>query len=72
MTERGALTNWRRQRERQVRTEKDSDRARDIHLLETAEGGASHGTERSDRARSTHQLETAEEATSQDTKKATE
>ena len=36
-TERGELTNWRRQIERLVRTRKESDRARGTHFLEAAE-----------------------------------
>ena len=45
-TERGALTNWRQHREGQVRTRKESDRARGTHELETALGGTSQNTER--------------------------
>ena len=35
-TDRGSLTNWRRQTERFVRTPKQSDRPRPTHILETA------------------------------------
>ena len=35
-TKRGALTSWRRHREGQVRTWKESDRERGTHILETA------------------------------------
>src|SRR5580698_8952011 len=45
-TERGALTSWRPHREGQVRTQKESDRARRTHVLETASGGTSQDTER--------------------------
>ena len=40
------LTGWRRHREVQVRTQKESDRARGTHILETASGGISQDTER--------------------------
>ena len=43
---RGALTYWRRRREEQVRIRKESNRARGTHILETASGGTSQGTER--------------------------
>ena len=43
---RGALTNWRRQREEPVRTQKESDQSRCTHILETAEGGTCQDTER--------------------------
>jgi hypothetical protein len=36
-TERGPLTNWRRQREGEVRTRKETERARPTYQLETAE-----------------------------------
>ena len=45
-TERGALTLWRQHREGQVRTWKESDRARGTHFLDTASGGTSQDTER--------------------------
>ena len=45
-TERGALTSWRRHREGQVRTQKESYRARGTHQLETTSGGISQDTER--------------------------
>ena len=45
-TERGALTNWRPNRDRQVRRWKESDRARATHILETASEGTSQDTER--------------------------
>ena len=44
--ERGTLTSWRRHRERQVRTYKESDQARGTHFLETASGATSQDTER--------------------------
>ena len=44
-TDRGVLTNWRRQREGLVRTLKESDRPRRTHLLETAERGTCQDTE---------------------------
>ena len=39
-TERGALTSWRGQRERPVRTQKETDQARRTHDLGTTEGRA--------------------------------
>src|SRR6267142_2058357 len=44
-TERGALTNWRAQTDRQVRTQKQSNRARGTHFLESADGRTSQDTE---------------------------
>jgi len=45
-TKQGALTDWRRQREGQVRTRKERNQARHTHFLETAEGGTSQDKER--------------------------
>jgi hypothetical protein len=45
-TKRGALTIWRPRREGQVKTWKESDRARRTHELETVSGGTSQDTER--------------------------
>ena len=45
-TERGLLTNWRRQTEGLVRTPKQSDRPRRTHSLETVEGGTCQDTQR--------------------------
>ena len=45
-TDRGALTSWRRQWEGLVRTQKETDRQRHTHILETAEGGTCQDTER--------------------------
>ena len=45
-TDRGALTIWRRQRERLVKTRKETDQPRRTHFLETAEGGPCQDTER--------------------------
>jgi hypothetical protein len=45
-TKRGALTPWRRQREKLVRTQKETERARGTHFLEMAEGGTCQDTER--------------------------
>ena len=39
LTERGALTNWRRRREGLVKTQKETDRPRCTDFLETADGG---------------------------------
>ena len=39
LTNRGALTNWRQQREGLVRTRKATNQPRHTHFLETAEGG---------------------------------
>ena len=44
-TRRGALTSWRRHGEVQVRTQKEFDRARGTHSLETVSGGTSQDTE---------------------------
>ena len=41
-----ALTNWRRHREGQIRIQKEYNRARGTHILETALGGTSQDTER--------------------------
>ena len=38
LTKQGALTSWRPQREQLVRTQKESNRAKHTHFLETAEG----------------------------------
>ena len=43
-TDRGPLTNWRRQTERLVRTQKQSDRPRPTHFLETADRGTCQDT----------------------------
>jgi len=45
-TEQGALTSWRPHWEGQVRTQKETDRERGTHSLETRKGGASQDTER--------------------------
>jgi len=45
-TEQGALTNWRVQTDRQVRTQKESDQARGTHFLGSADGQTSQDTER--------------------------
>ena len=44
-TDRGPLTTWRRQRERLVRTWKQSDRPRPTHFLETADRETCQDTE---------------------------
>jgi len=41
VTKQGALTNWRPQKEGQVRTWKESNQARGTYTLETTEGGTS-------------------------------
>ena len=46
LTKGRALTCWRRQRERLVRTRKEANRARGTHELETAEGRICQDTER--------------------------
>ena len=46
LTERGALTSWRQQREGLVRTEKETDSARRTHNLETVDEGTCQNTER--------------------------
>ena len=52
-TDRGALTNWRRHRARLVRTRNETDRQRQTHCLETAEGEACQDAERN-RQRKAH------------------
>ena len=54
-TEGRTLTNWRRQRERLVRTRKEIDREKDTHSLETAEGATCQDKERN-RPRGGHSL----------------
>ena len=46
LTNQGALTSWRQQRERLVRTWKETDQPRHTHILETASGGYCQDTER--------------------------
>ena len=46
VTKQGRLTNWRPQKEGLVRTQKESDQARQTHCLETTEGGTCQNTER--------------------------
>ena len=46
VTKQGRLTDWRPQREGLVRTQKESDQARQTHKLESAEGRASQHKER--------------------------
>ena len=45
-TEKGTFTNWRRQREGLVRTQKETVRAGGTHVLETAEGETCQDMER--------------------------
>jgi hypothetical protein len=45
-SKRGALTNWRQQREEFVRERKKSHRERGTHFLKTAEGGTRQDIER--------------------------
>ena len=45
-TDRGALTNWRWQREGLVRTRKQTDRPRRTHILEAPEGGTCQDSKR--------------------------
>ena len=54
-TNRGTLTPWRWQKERLVRTWNETNRARHTDILETAEGGTCHDTERN-RQRKAHSL----------------
>ena len=65
-TKQGELTNWRQQREGQVRTWKESNQARGTHSLETAEGGTSQDMERKQPSKGHSLPETAEGGTSQD------
>ena len=46
LTEQRALTYWRVQPDRQVRTQKESDQAKGTHILERAAGQTSEDTER--------------------------
>ena len=46
MNEREVLTSWRQQREGQLMTWKESNKARDTHFLETADRGTSQDRER--------------------------
>ena len=66
LTERGALTSWRRHREGLVRTQKEIARAKHTHLLETASGGTCQYTERNQPIEA-HPLETASGGTCQGT-----
>ena len=59
LTDRGALTNWRRQK-RLVRTRKETGRETPTHLLETADGGICQNKKETDQPRRAHLLETAE------------
>ena len=45
-TKQEALTSWRPQSSIVVRTQKESDKARSTHILETTEGGVCQDTER--------------------------
>ena len=65
-TERGALTSWKWHREGYVRAQKESDRARGTHILETHREGQVKTQKESDRARGTHELETESGGTNQD------
>ena len=69
LTEQGALTLWRRQREGLVKTREETDREMHTHQLEMAEGGTGQDREENDRARHTHKLETEDGGTCQDTDK---
>jgi len=46
LTKQWALTNWKPQREGQVRTQQETDQAGGTHHLGTTEGGTSQDTER--------------------------
>ena len=46
-TNQGALTDWRPQREGQVRTQKETNQPRGTHFLETTKGETCQDTERS-------------------------
>jgi len=67
LTERRALTSWRPQRERVVRIQKEADRERGTHVLETAEGVTCQDTERHRLTGGTHKLETKRGGACQDT-----
>ena len=67
-TERSALTSWRWQGGGggQVRTQKETDRPKRTHILETASGGTCQDTKKTNRVKHTHSLETVERGTCQD------
>ena len=67
--ERGTLTSWRQQRDRLVRTWKETDKVRRTDCLETVEVRDCQDTEKSDRARHTHKLGTVEGRNCQDTER---
>jgi hypothetical protein len=56
VSKRGALTNWRAQRETQVKIAKETERARATHELGGAEGGTSQNTEIDQASENTHTL----------------
>jgi len=65
LTNQGALTDWRSQRERHVRTQKETNQPRGTHFLETTERGTQREghvrtQEETNQARGTHFLETTE------------
>ena len=68
-TERGALTAWKRHREKQIRTQKESDPERGTHMLETAWEGHVRTQKESERKRGPHVLDTSWGETSQDTER---
>jgi len=55
-TGQGTLTLWRPQKERLVRTWKETDWARGTHFLEATEGGTHQDTERDRSCKGTHFL----------------
>jgi hypothetical protein len=63
---RGALTNWRAQRDGKVSTLQESERGMASYFLESADGGKVRNPKASGRAESTHFLERAEGGTSQE------
>ena len=69
LSDRGPLTNWRRQTEGLVRTPKESDQVRPTHSLKTADGGICQDTDGNEQARTTHTLDTADRRTCQDTER---
>ena len=67
VSQQGALTFWRAQTERQVRSWKGCEPARVTYQLESSDGRISQDTERMCASKGTHQLESLDGEASQDT-----
>jgi hypothetical protein len=68
----GAITIWRAQAEGQIKTRKECERARDTHILESADRGTSQDRKGCERVRGTHELERRERGKSGHGKNASE